>query len=150
MAGRQDEAVPQDLLAARQHDPADGAVSKHEVGDTGAETHLPARLEDGLAHTGDDAGQLVRADVGMRVDEDVGARSVGHERLKHARDVASLSASRVELAVAVGAGAPFAEAVVAVGVDDVSLRDGREIVATRADVFAAFEHDGAKAERDGA
>lgn len=36
-----------------------------------SEAHLTARTDDRFAHRRDDAGQLVRSDVRMRIDQDV-------------------------------------------------------------------------------
>ena len=61
-----------------------------------------------------------------------------------------LAAPRVELAVAVRAGAALAEAVVAVGIDLPALGDGREVEASRAHVLAALEDQRTQTELDGA
>ena len=47
----------------------------------------------------------------------------------------------VEFAVAIGAGAAFAKAIVAVGVHDSLLLDGRQIVAPRLNRLASLEHE---------
>ena len=105
------------VVPSRRVTPRIAIVRDDQPGHAGTEAHLTARAQDALAHGGDDVGQLVGADVRMSIDEDVGARAVGHEGREDPRDLLALAAPRVELAVAVRSSAAFPEAVVAVGID---------------------------------
>ena len=127
--------------------PRTAPLREDEVGHARAHADLAAAGRDCLADARDDRRELVCAYVRVRVDEDVRAGAIRDESPEDRPNVAALDAPRVELAVAVRPSAPFAEAVVAVGVDDVSLGDGGHVM-TRADVLSALEDDRAYAELD--
>ena len=75
-----------------------------------------------------------------RIDQDVFGCSVQRQELDHVAHAAALVRARIKLAVAVGTGATFAEAVVAVAIDLAALVQAFEIEAPRLDELAAIHH----------
>src|SRR5262245_39205012 len=62
------------------------------------------------------------------------------EQLDHIAYVAALVRPRVQLAVGIGAGAAFAETIIAVGIDVTVLGEAFQIAAPRLHWLAAVEH----------
>jgi hypothetical protein len=89
--------------------------------DAGAEAERHAVPLQALPDGGDDVGQLVAADVGAGVSQYRAGRAVQRQHLEHVTAVAALVGPGVELAVAVRARSPLAEAIVAVRIDDAQL-----------------------------
>ncbi len=142
MARGQHHRSGEDLIALCRTHAVYATVGDQEVVHACAESHFAARRFNGLAHSGDDLGELVGADVRMGVHEDVRRGTERGEGLQHRRHIAALVAAGIELTVAVGARAAFTEAVIAVGVHHVIAVDGGEVAAPCADVLAALQNDG--------
>ena len=115
-----------------------------------AEMHLAAVALDGGADVGDDAAQAVGADMGVGVDHYIGVGAVFDEFAHYCSDVAALGGAGVELAVAVGAGAAFAETPVAVAIDAAAANHLCDVLAALVDTFAAFHDDGLEPQFEGA
>ena len=80
--------------------------------------HLTARGDDLLAHATDDDGELVRTDMRVGIDKDLGVGTEAAEDTQRLLDAPALLAAGVELAVGEGARPTFAIAVIGLGVDD--------------------------------
>ena len=107
--------------------------------------NLAATVQDGIAHGLNDPGQLVRADVRMRVYQDVRRGSVLAKHPQNLLHVAPLLAARVELPVRVGAGSAFAETVVRLRVHCLRARYLRQVALAAAHILAPFYHYRAQA-----
>ncbi len=75
------------------------------------------------------------------IHQDVWAGSEGDEHLQHLRDISALAASCVELAITVCSSTALTKTVVAIRIDDMSLRDGGQVSPTLPHVFAALQND---------
>ena len=130
---------------AHSHYPT--AISGKEEGiDSSLEMHFPSGCFDLFAHSLDDAGQAVGADVGMGIGEDIGGGSVLAEDAEDALDVATLFGTRIEFSVRESSGSAFSKGVVALTVYDVIARDGCEVFFSCINIASALEDDGAYAE----
>jgi len=103
--------------------------------------HLTATVDDGRAERLHDLREAVRPDVRVRVDQDIGRRTVVHQHVEHVADGAALGRAGVELPVGERAGAALAEAVVVLRVDDPRACDPGDGVTASADVGSALEDD---------
>ena len=119
---------------------------EEEFVDTSLEMHLTARRFDLFAHTLDDAGQAVGADVGMGIGEDVGAGTMLAEDAEDALHVAALFRARIEFAIGEGSCPTLSEGIVALAVDDVVAGDSGDVFFTAIYVASTFEDDGAHPE----
>ena len=126
------------VAAAHARDPP---VAQIEARHAAAETDRTARRLDRSADVGDDAGQLVRPDMGMRLVENLLRSAVEDERLQRLVVIAALLAAREELAVGKRPRTAFAESVVRVGIDRAVAVDLRDVALALRNPFAAFEHD---------
>ena len=145
VARGQHHGSPLDPLVARA-DTADTAVAEQQVRYAAVETEQAARIEDRPADVPDDIGELVGADMGMRLVEDLGRGAVKDERPERLVVVAALLAAREELAVGKGSRAALAEGVVRVGGNGAVAVDLRDVALARRDVAAALQHDGPEAQ----
>ena len=142
--------VVDDLVAAgaaefdAAHLPTTRVVrARDQAADALTKDKLHTHFFEVFAHIGDDLGQQIAADVGPRIAEDVDGGLMAHEGLVDAAHVATLGGARVELAVGVGASAAFAEAIVAVGIDDAHRWpvETLEVDAARVHGFTAVDDD---------
>ena len=148
MPGGEDHAASVDTIAGGGDDAGDGPAREHEVRDPRREADLAPTVADRRAERLHHLREPVRADVRVRVDQDVGRRAVADEDVEDGPDRAPLRRARVELAVGERAGAAFAEAVVALRVDDARAGDPGDGVTAPANVGAALEDDRAEATLD--
>lgn len=118
------------------------AFLRDEIDDAGVEMIFAAVAFDGGTHVGDDAAELVGADVGMGINGDGGVGAVFDEAADDFLHVAAFGAAGVELAVGVGACAALAEAPVAVGVDLLGAGQLGDVGAAFLHRFAALDDDG--------
>ena len=113
-------------MAARDHEPACGSlgdragravldmhgakrpVAQGNARKTGHEPDFPTRSDDALAQVSHDSGQLVGADMGFRLPEDLLRGAGGNKRLEHVPDVRALRA-RGEFAIGKRPRSPFPE-----------------------------------------
>ena len=95
--------------------------------DSGLEMHFPSGCFDLFAHSLDDAGQAIGADVGMGIGEDVSGGSVLAEDAEDALHVATFFGTRIEFAVRESSGSAFSKGVIALAVYDVVARDGCKV-----------------------
>src|SRR5207245_10981257 len=102
------------------------------------QTHPPATVDDGRAERLHDLREAVRPDVRVRVDQDIGRRTVAHQHVEHASNGSPFRRAGVELAVGERAGAALAEAVVALRVDGPRAGDPGDGVTPSADVGSAL------------
>ncbi len=136
-----------DRIAVRRHAAQTPALDL-EARDLASEAYLSARGGDGAADVAYDARQTVGADMGMRLEEDLGRRAVEHERLQRLVVVAAFLAAREQFAVGEGARATLAERIVRVGVDvQIAVYEGYVLLAGQ-DLLAAFEQDGLEPQFD--
>ena len=133
-------------LARVGHHAVHAAVPDDEVRDAGVEMIFPAGCLNGMPHVGDDAAEAVGAYMRVSLKHYVGVGTMVDEGAQHGADVAALGGTRVELAVAVGARAAFAEAPVAVGVDDLLARQPCDVVFALLHGLAALHDDGLHAQ----
>ena len=103
---------------------------------------FPSGIHYRAAHVGDDAAEAVGAYMCVSLKEYVGVGTMLDKGSQHRTNIATLGGARVELAVAVGAGAAFAEAPVAVGVDDLLACQSGDVVFALLHGLAAFHDDG--------
>ncbi|GIW70366.1 MAG: hypothetical protein KatS3mg101_1113 [Patescibacteria group bacterium] len=136
------------LVVVVDHDALHHAVVEDKIRHPAVEMDFSAMVQNGLADVGHDVGQLVGTDVGVGVDEDVAFGTVFDQQAKHLEVVAPFVGSGVKLAVGVGAGTAFAEAVVRIRIDFVELLDGSQVAAPLAHVFASVENDGPQSQFD--
>ena len=139
--GQDDGRAFEHLVAARH--PRDAPVAHAQVGDSLSEQETAARREDCAADIRNDRRQLVRADVRMRLAEDLGVGAVEDERFERLAVVAAFLAAREELAVGEGAGAALAERIVRIGID-------RSVAVDLGDVALAVGHGTAALQQHGA
>ena len=111
-----------------------------DIGQAGIEPHLAAVHADHLAHPGDDPGQLVRPDMGMRVDANVRVGAALNEDAEHAVDRPAFHRARIEFSIRIRACPPFAETVVGMRIDDPLLLDGAQVAPPVLDILPALEH----------
>ena len=109
-------------LARFNVDTAYPSVLDAEPGHAGGEVEDRAAIAKVLAQTADDGGQKVAADVGLGVVEDLPRGAVISQDLEHLFDPEILDPG-IELAVGVGAGAPFAEEQIALRVERIALEE---------------------------
>src|SRR5262249_28081794 len=140
--GGEDDAGSVHFLARRRHDAVDRVTVEDEVLDPRRESDLAAACSDRVADRLHDAREPVRADVRVRVDEDVRRRAVANEDLDDAAPVAALRRPRVELPVGDRPRAALAEAVIAVRVDDALPVDACDVETPPADVPSPLQDDG--------
>src|SRR5690606_34787257 len=114
-------------------------ISRPEPVDAALEHELDPRRLEVLPQRGDHPWQAVRADVRPRIDQDLGRRPVGDEHVQHRLDRPPLLRTRVELAVAERPRPTFAEAVVAVRIEDTVAGERREVASPRANGSTALE-----------
>ena len=110
---RDDDARGLDRFASAragvlQHDRANRTARQLDIGQAGEETYLTTCGDDALADAFHDGGQLVGADMGLRLPENLVRRPRLDERLEHVADMRAFRA-RGQLAVGKRAGAAFPE-----------------------------------------
>ena len=110
--------------------------------------HLAAAADNRVAHRLDDLRQAVGADVRMGVGQDVGRGAVLTEHAQDLVRVAAFLRAGIELAVGVGPCPTLAEAVVALGVDQLRARDLRQVLLALVHVLATLQHDGPETQLD--
>ena len=79
--------------------------------------HLATIFQDGVAHILDDTWQTVCSYVGMGIHQYVRTGTMLHKDVQDSVAIATLLASGVQLAVAIGTGSAFAKGVVALRVN---------------------------------
>ena len=108
--------------------------------------HLPAVGENTFTHIRNDAGQLIRADMGMRLHENVVHGPETHQQLENALHITPFGSPGVQLAVGVGTCAPLAEAVVRVLVNDMVYVDGFQVLNAGFYILAPLQNHGFESE----
>src|SRR5262249_36228860 len=139
VADRQDRDVGGDV-ARRRRQSAQALVSEIEILDLAREPDLAAELLDRAAERLHDRGEAVAAEMRAVIVDDRRLPLVLGEQLENAAHLGPGAAAR-QLAVAEGAGAPFAEEVIAVGLELAAVIEVVDVVDALADGAASFEHD---------
>jgi hypothetical protein len=140
--GGQHHGVAKNCIAVGGSHTVYFSVMQNKVCDPRFEAHFAARGDDRLTHGRYDAWQFVGADVRMGIHENVFRCSECGERFQHAGHVPALHAAGVELAIAVGTRATFAETIIAIGIHDMFPVDQRQITAACSNFLAALQNDG--------
>ena len=96
-----------------------------------------------LAHTADDDGELVRADMWVGIDENLRVSTEAAEDTQDFLHATTLLAACVELAVREGSRSTFAEAVVGLGIDKARLLQLDEVTTTLHHILSTLDDDGA-------
>ena len=104
--------------------------------------HLAAAGADMVPDGGDDARELVGADVRMGFIEDALIRPELHQQAEDPVHITSFVGSCVELPVAVGAGPAFAETIVAVRVDGALPVEQGQVPPPFPDILPPLQKDG--------
>ena len=108
--------------------------------------HLAAGAEDGVTHVLDDARQLIGTDMRMGIGQDGRRGTMLTEHVQNLLYRAALLGTGVQLAVAISTCPTLAEAVVALGVHLLRLRDLRQVFLALVNILATLQHNGAKAQ----
>ena len=123
------------------------ALEKESV-NTCLEVDFAATFDNLIAHILYHARQLVRTNVWMCIDKNIGRGSKLAENAENLIGVASFLAARIEFPVRISPCATFSKGVVALGIYFVLARDEGNIFAPFANIFSALEHHGAQSELD--
>src|SRR5690606_13297461 len=107
-----------------------------------SEKELTTAVGYGFPYGGDDFRQFVGADMRMGFVQNVFLGAKLHEYIQYAVHIAAFGATGVQFTIAVGAGATFAKAVIAFGIDNAFFVEHGQIAAARAHVFTSFEQYG--------
>ncbi|EMR01670.1 hypothetical protein ADICEAN_03189 [Cesiribacter andamanensis AMV16] len=146
VAGGQNYTQPLNGVAGSGAYPYGLASFQQDIIYPGIEEHLAPmpqhRFPQGLHH----AGQLVGANVGVGIYQNIGGGAMGHKDLQHAAHIAPLFAAGVELAIRIGARTPLAKAVVALGVYHLLFVDGGQVPAPFPHIPAPLQHNGFEAQ----
>ena len=117
------------------------AVAIHkQSGDTRLEMYLTATAQDLVADIGNDSRQAVGADVRMSGIENTRLRTKLTESLQYALRIATLLASREELAIAESTCTTLSETEVRLRIDFLLTSDQSHIAPAVCHVLASFEH----------
>ena len=109
---------PLEAPSVGTHRAAHPSALQDQLVHTAAEVYLTARGDDLLAHATDDDGELVRTDMRVGIDKDLGVGTEAAEDTQRLLDAPALLTAGVELTVGEGARPAFAVAVIGLGVDD--------------------------------
>ena len=136
----QDDIRRQVLLLAIDNDPLDGLVPNHKIGDARIKMHFATVSFYGVADGLDYLRQLVRANMGMCIHQNVCVRTMLDQEFQHFAYVSSFLCGSIEFAARVGAGPTLAETVIRIWIDSTELLNRPQVRAALLHVFAAVEN----------
>ena len=117
-------------------------VLDNESSHPGLEVYLTSALQNGFPHRLDDTRQLVTADMGMGIDEDILSRPMLNKDAEHTIYRAAFLAAGVEFAIAIGTSPTLAKAVITLRVHHTFTLDARGINTAFHYLLAALQHNG--------
>ena len=150
VADREHDALRLQIAAAMEVQAAHPALAARvalyvDPVDAGAEAVLPAQLLDRRAHALDHRHETKRADMRVRLGQDLGRRAGLHELAQHvAVEVARVLDAAVELAVGEGASTTLAELDVGFGVEHAAPPQPPRVLGPLAHDLPALEDDRAE------
>ena len=107
---------------------------------------FPAMRLDALANVFHHFRQFVRADMRMRVNQNVRVRAEGHQLMQHLPDIAPLGRARVQLSIAESTSTAFPVTIIGIRVQHAFRRKPSHVHLASLHIFSPFQDDGLQAQ----
>ena len=141
MPGRKDHPIRLQGFTTRGFDPAHRAIRDDQLGHARIKPELPALRANPFPNRGDDRRQFVRANMRMRIHQNLPRRAEADQRAQHRTDIAAFFRTRVQLAVGIRARPALAKTVVRILIHHMHGVDGLQILDPLTHILAPLEHD---------